>query len=168
MARTASLGEWTKDVRLVHAHLSRHAFRLGMDMVVRGLAARRLTVFLRLASFDTIAHEVRLPRHTSNLLAINRVVSEALARLFRQGTVASGCGIVAGDLVRWQSRQPDLFGGMDADERALPLWRAVASIRARHGMKSIIPARVRHIDTSYGASHGAPRFRYPLLTANEC
>ena len=54
MARTASLGLRTSDPRMVRAHLSRHCFRLGMDMLAQGIVARRFTVMLRLGSFERV------------------------------------------------------------------------------------------------------------------
>ncbi|HXH71753.1 MAG TPA: DNA polymerase IV [Mariprofundaceae bacterium] len=160
MARTASLGLRTSDPRMVRAHLSRHCFRLGMDMLAQGIVARRFTVMLRLGSFERVYQEVRLPQTTGNLLTIQRTAGEALGRLLKTGMLVNACGIVATEIEPACSRQQELFADK-ADAKMLPLWQAVHTARRQFGSPILRPARSLEVVQR----QPAVRFRYPLLRA---
>ncbi len=158
--RGASLGRRTRDARRVRAQLAHHAFRLALDLTARGLRARRLRVFLRLGDFRHVEAEVPLEEApTADYGRIARAARRGLARLWRPGLVASGCGVAALGVEPADAPQRSLLP--DADAETLPLWRAVAAIRRRHGAGAIAPAcTVRPAGTR--PEH---RFRYPLLHA---
>lgn len=160
MARTASLGVRTTDHRLVRAHLSRHCFRLGMDMLAQDIVARRFTVMLRLGNFERLYRETRLPRATGNLLAIQRVAGEALSTLLKDGMVVNACGIVATEIVPSATGQQELFADK-SDDSMLPLWQTVHAARRQFGNPILRPAR----SLAVAQARPAPRFRYPLLSA---
>jgi len=161
MARTASLGVKTTDVRLLRAHLSHHCFRLAMDLVARQLVAGRLTVVLRLGNFERIGHTIRLPAPTLNLQRIQQTARAALQRLLRPGMEFSGCGIVAGDLEPAGRNQLSLFTSGHDEERALPLWQAMQQARSRYGRDIIRPAVT--LARPARPKPDGRRFGYPLI-----
>lgn len=161
MARTASLGKRTRDVRLLRAHLSHHCFRLAMDLVARSLAAKRLTLVLRLGNFDRIGHSVPLPAPTQHLGRIQQAARAALQQLLRPDMEFSGCGIIAGDIEPAGRRQQSLFAPGRDEERALPLWQAMQEARSRFGRDIIRPAATL-ARSARPEPHGR-RFGYPLI-----
>jgi len=161
MARTASLGRRTSDMRVLRAHLSRHCFRLAMDMVARGLLARHVTVMLRLGNFERIAQRITFPAPTQHLQRIQRAVDTALATLFKAGMVCNACGIIASDISPFAHGQKELFVACD-EERALPLWQAMRKARNRFGHDIIHPAGMLANGVQRGVT--GQRFAYPLLT----
>jgi len=165
MARTASMGERTSDIRLLRAHLSQHCFRLGMDMVARGLLAQRFTVMLRLGNFERIGHSERLPQPTQHLHAIQRTASRLLDGLCCPDMVFNGCGIVATRITPIGYAQAELFAGdgdrNDREIADLPLWRAMQQMRSRFGNGIIRPANtLLRPPVPRPRNH---RFGYPLF-----
>ncbi len=161
MARTASLGLRTRDPALVRRHLMRHAFRLSMDLVRRGIAAGELTVMLRLGNFERIGAEVPLGMPTQDYRRLARAAARGLTAVWPEDAEVSGCGVIGRRLCWMRRRQPDLFGELAAEERALPLWQAVDEVNHRFGSGRLRPARCLE-----GKTESSPaRFRYPLLSA---
>jgi len=164
MARTASLGERTSDIRLVRAHLSHHCFRLGMDMVARGLLARRFSVQLRLGNFERVVRAEQMSQPTQHLHAMQRVATHLLHQLWRPGMVVNACGIVATEIEPVGHAQAELFAGDEAGREAgdLPLWQAMQQMRSRFGNSIIRPA-----NTLLRPASPLPRsrrFGYPLFS----
>jgi len=168
MARTASLGMRSDDVRLVRAHLSHHCFRLGMDMVARGIKARRFAVQLRLGNFEHVVRGERLPIATQHLNVMQRTATRLLHGLWKPGMVVGACGIVATEIAPDGHAQAELFSG-DGDVNGvgrealdLPLWQAMQQMRGRFGNAIIRPAGTL-LRQGPPARHGK-RFGYPLIT----
>ncbi len=161
MARTASLGERTTDVRLLRAHLSHHCFRLAMDMVAKHLMASRFTVALRLGNFERISQTIRLPAPTRHLGLIQHAAADALALLLRANMEFSGCGIIASDIEPAGQRQQSLFSSNDNEEKALPLWQAMQQARSRFGNHIIHPAAT--LNRRKRPRPNGRRFGYPLI-----
>lgn len=162
MARTASLGERTKDIRLVRAHLSHHCFRLGMNMVARGYTARRFAVMLRLGNFERIELTERLPHSTQHLNILQRTATHLLHGLWRQDMECNACGIVATEITPVGHAQPDLFAtdGEQREASDLPLWQAMQQMRQRFGSSIIRPANTL---LRPALPRLARRFGYPLF-----
>jgi DNA polymerase-4/DNA polymerase V len=161
MARTASLGERTHDIRLLRAHLSHHCFRLAMGMVAKKLVARRFTVTLRLGNFERLTHTVRLPSSTQHLQHIQRAAGKALAALLRPDMTINGCGITASDISPAGHSQQSLFEPSTGEEQSLPLWQAMQEARSRFGNDIIRPAITLGRPA---AQHPlSQRFGYPLI-----
>ena len=162
MARTASLGERTTDIRLLRAHLSHHCFRLGMDMVARGLLARSFTVQLRLGNFERVAHVQHMPQPTQHLHTLQRATTHLLHTLWRSGMVVNGCGVVATGITPAGHAQAELFAGDGSEAAHLPLWQAMRQMRKRFGNDIIRPA-----GTLLRPAFPRPsrqRFGYPLFS----
>ncbi|MDX8402102.1 MAG: DNA polymerase IV [Mariprofundaceae bacterium] len=159
MARTASLGQRTKDRKSVERHLAHHAFRLAMDMTARGLRARRLRVMLRLGNFERVFAEIPMERETSNYQRIMRAAQRGLNELWRPEIEVSACGVIATHLSWAEQRQRALFADDARDARMLPLWQAVRRINRKYGSGTVQPAAAAGIR----ARPQAPRFRYPVL-----
>jgi len=164
IARTASLGERTTDIRLLRAHLSRHCFRLAMHMVARGLVARHFTVSLRLGNFERIGHTQHLSVATQHLHTIQRSAQRSLHALLQPDMLFSGCGITATGVAPAGRQQAELFADNSAEERALPLWQAMSEARRRFGSDIIRPAVSLLATQAKSAPRGpAQRFGYPLF-----
>jgi len=164
MARTASLGERTRDIRLVRAHLSHHCFRLCMDMVARGYTAQRFSVMLRLGNFERIVLAERLPRGTQHLNIMQRTVTHLLHGLWQPDMECSACGIVATDITLAGRAQPELFavdGDAQRESEDLPLWQSMQRMRNRFGNSIIRPAST--LLRPSVATHSGLRFAYPLF-----
>jgi len=163
MARTASLGERSSDIRLVRSHLSHHCFRLGMDMVARGYTARHFSVMLRLGNFEHVTLAEHLPQATQHLNIMQRTATRLLHGLWREGMVVNACGIVATQIAPAGHAQAGLFAP-DAGDREtadLPLWQAMQAMRSRFGNSIIRPANSL-LRTAPPARQGR-RFGYPLF-----
>lgn len=170
MARTASLGMRSDDIRLVRAHLSHHCFRLGMDMVARGIKARRLAVQLRLGNFEHLAVGERLEHATQHLNLMQRTTTRLLHRLWRPGMEVGACGIVATEITPDGQAQGELFAaegdvrgyGVGREAADLPLWQAMQEMRSRFGNGIIRPANT--LLRQVPAARQGRRFGYPLIT----
>ena len=161
MARTASMGQRTCDIRLVRAHLSHHCFRLGMDMLARGLQAKRFTVTLRLGNFERIALTERLPHASQHLHTMQRTATHLLHGLWQPEMVCNGCGIVATEISPVDHAQTEMFAANEHEASDLPLWQAMQQMRYRFGSSIIRPA-----NTLLRPSTPRPRssrFTYPLF-----
>ena len=165
MARTASIGQRTPDIRLVRAHLSHHCFRLAMDMVARGLLARRFSVQLRLANFERVVLTENMSQATQHLHAMQRATTHLLHGLWQEGMEVNGCGIVATEIVPSGHTQTEMFtaGGYKTSHEAndLPLWQAMQQMRGRFGNSIIRPANT--LLRSAASRSQACRFGYPLF-----
>jgi len=166
MARTASMGQRTSDIRLLRAHLSHHCFRLGMDMVTRGLLARRFTVTLRLGNFEHITCAEQIARPTQHLNTMQRVATHLLHGLWQPGMVINGCGIVATGITPiGDAQQTEMFVAYgdktDREARDLPLWQAMQQMRSRFGNSIIRPANT--LLRSSTVKPRSSRFGYPLF-----
>ncbi len=161
MARTASLGKRTTDIRLVRAHLSHHCFRLGMDMLARDRSAQRLSVMLRLGNFERVVRAEYLPHPTQHLNVMQRNITHLLHGLWRTGMTVNACGVIATQIAPAGHAQPRLFVDDGHEANDLPLWQAVQQIRSRLGNDIIRPANT----LLRPVAHHPPtqRFGYPLL-----
>ena len=162
MARTASTGKRTSDIRLVRAHLSHHCFRLAMDMVAKKFVARRFTVMLRLGNFERLSHTIHLSSPTQHLQHIQRAAGNALAALLQPNMIINGCGIVASDISPAGQSQQSLFEPSTGEERSLPLWQTMQEARNRFGNGIIRPAITLARPTTRQPQ--SQRFGYPLIT----
>jgi DNA polymerase-4/DNA polymerase V len=159
IARTASLGEITSSRDTLAAHLAHHATRVATELVTRRYLAGRLSVFLRLKSFDSDSLDSRFSCPTASYFTLSRAVLEALQRLYRPGELYRGCGVVASEISMAVNITPDLFGVMARDERQGSLLETLDAINLKYGsgtaqMLASLPVK-RH-----GKSR---RFRYPLI-----
>jgi len=165
MARTASMGERSSDIRVVRAHLSHHCFRLGMDMLARGLQARRFTVRLRLGNFEHLVLTERLSHSTQHLNAMQRTATHLLHGLYRPDMVVNGCGIVATEISPATNAQTEMFAAdrdiAEGEASDLPLWQAMQKMRNRFGSSIIRPANT--LLRPYTPRPGGHRFTYPLF-----
>ncbi len=161
MARTASTGQRTSDIRLLRAHLSHHCFRLGMDMLARGLVARRFTVTLRLGNFERIVLTEHLPHPTQHLHVMQRTATHLLHGLWQPDMACNACGIVATEISPADNAQTEMFVTKNREASDLPLWQAMQQMRNRFGSAIIRPA-----NTLLRPSTPRPRsnrFAYPLF-----
>jgi DNA polymerase-4/DNA polymerase V len=76
------------------AHLVHHVTRLTTELVGKELLTGRVWVFLRRKSFEAVALEVRLNRLTAGYPALVRITMEALDRLYQEGELYRGCGVI--------------------------------------------------------------------------
>jgi nucleotidyltransferase/DNA polymerase involved in DNA repair len=161
MARTASLGERSTDIRLIRAHLSHHCFRLGMDMLARGLTAQRLSVTLRLGNFERVVRTEYLPYPTQHLNGMQRTVTHLLHGLWRDGMVVNACGVIATGISPAGHARAQLLADAGREARDLPLWQAMQQMRCRFGNDIIRPAATL---LRPGTRHSpARRFGYPMF-----
>ncbi|GAV19206.1 DNA polymerase IV [Mariprofundus micogutta] len=162
IARTASMGQLSHDRRLIAAHLSYHGMRLVAELVAKQLLARRLSVFLTLASFERQGTSVQLDFSTSSLKRIMAAVKVCFQQLFRPGEQYRGCGVVATDISREVSRTDDLFGFSREDTRQTSLMLTVNHINKKYGDRTVSLASVGQVKKK----RQAPRFHYPLFIAH--
>jgi DNA polymerase V len=159
IARTASLGEVTDSKEILAAHLTHHTTRLAMELVTKRYLAARLSVFLRLKSFESAGLEVRLPYPTASYFTLMRWVSQLLAHLHVPGQLYRGCGVVASDISVASNRNLDLFMHMETDIRQGQLFETMDAINRKFGRGTVQMA------AALGLKHKQrqPQFRYPMV-----
>jgi DNA polymerase V len=159
IARTASLGRLTSDPGVLKAHLIHHVTRLTTELVGKELLTGRVWVFLRRKSFETAAVEVRLRRPTASYPALSRITMEAFDRLYLEGELYRGCGVIAGDIFPAEGQTPDLFKGAKKEERQTRLVQTMDMINRRYGQGTLC----RLATLPLGGKRPDDRFHYPLL-----
>lgn len=161
-ARTASLGEITRDRDILIGHLTHHTTRLATELVVKRHAASRLAVFLTLKSFDKAGLEVRFDRPTANYFTLSEAVMQAFEKLYRPGERYRGCGVIASGIVSAASLNRDLFGDLEADERQGRLLETMAAINRKFGKNTVRMLAAMQV----GAKRQEERFQLPLFDAS--
>lgn len=159
IARTASLGMVTSDPDVLKAHLVHHVTRLTTELVSKELLTGRVWVFLRRKSFETSAAEARLHRLTASYQALCQITMEAYDRLYQEGELYRGCGIIAGDIFPAEGQTPDLFEGARKEERQTRLVQTMDAINRRYGRGTLC----RLATLPLGEKRPGGRFHYPLL-----
>jgi nucleotidyltransferase/DNA polymerase involved in DNA repair len=159
IAKTASLGQVTRDRRLIATHLTHHVTRLAIELAVKDYVIGHLTVFLRLKSFASIACELPLPHPTGDLGLLSRAVHHALKALYRPDEWYRGCGVIGTKLGTRAGQNLDLFGVVQRDLRQGDLLRAVDGINHRYGAGTIGLFSAMQIKRR----ERALKFRYPLI-----
>lgn len=162
VARTASLGEITRDRDILIGHLTHHTTRLATELVVKRHAASRLAVFLTLKSFDKAGLEVRFDRPTANYFTLSEAVMQAFEKLYRPGERYRGCGVIASGIVSAASLNRDLFGDLEADERQGRLLETMAAINRKFGKNTVRMLAAMQV----GAKRQEERFQLPLFDAS--
>ncbi|HZA29123.1 MAG TPA: DNA polymerase IV [Gammaproteobacteria bacterium] len=159
IARTASLGMVTSDPDVLKAHLVHHVTRLTTELVGKELLTGRVWVFLRRKSFETSAAEARLHRLTASYQALCQIAMEAYDRLYQEGELYRGCGVIAGDIFPAEGQTPDLFEGARKEERQTRLVQTMDAINRRYGRGTLC----RLATLPLGEKRPGGRFHYPLL-----
>lgn len=162
VARTSSMGEVTSVRTTIAAYLARHVMRLVSDLVARRLLARRIGVFLTCKSFETTGMEIRLDHPTNSLKRISKAVMIALDRLYQEGVLYRGSGVIATHISQSETATEDLFGLMHEDLRQEKLMLTVNEINQKHGNHMITSAMASTAKRKPGRP---PRFQYPVHTA---
>lgn len=163
VARTASMGQVSRDRTLIAAHLSHHTHRLVSDLVARGLLTERVSVFLTLESFERSGIEMRLDYPTNSLRKVTEVVRKAFILLYQSAMLYRGCGVVATRIRKASAVTHDLFGVMQSDQRQTELMLTINRINRKYGNHMVTSAAASMLG-KYRAK--CPRFRYPLLVAS--
>lgn len=156
MSRTASMGKVISDRSIIESHLYTHGFRLVGELVAKGLAMKKLRIFLRLKSFDVTTVRFVFPIHVQSLQRVNEVIAKALNQIFDPMQEYRACGLIADDLIRATSRQQDLFGVLKQDQRQGALFQTVQEINGRYGNRTVKAGKV--LDKLV-----VRRFKYPVI-----
>lgn len=159
IARTASAGEITGSKGMLAAHLTYHTTRLAMELVTKRYLAGRLSVFIRLKSFESAVLEIRLPYPTASYFTLMRWVSQLLEQLYKPDQFYRGCGIIASDIGTAASCNADLFMQVEEDMRQSQLFETMDAINRKFGKGAVQMA------AAVGLKHTErqTRFRYPML-----
>jgi nucleotidyltransferase/DNA polymerase involved in DNA repair len=160
VARTASLGELTRNRDTIHSHLVRHAMRLSRELIMKRLTAKQLTVFVTLKSFSKCAETRELAYPTADYFELMRQAGEMLGMLFDRREIYRACGVIATGIAPREAALFDLFqqDDLQREERHLKLLQTVHAINDRYGNNSVGVCGM--------ASHEAKpaqRFLYPSL-----
>ncbi|WP_231288397.1 DNA polymerase Y family protein [Mariprofundus ferrooxydans] len=161
ISRTASMGEVTSDRQTIAAHLTRHAFRLATELVLKKYLTKRITVFLKQKDFNAVSAKADFSYPTNNYFQLSRAVRNMLNDLYQTGELYRACGITAQQITRSEDAVPDLFGKVKRDEKQADLFLTVDRINKRYGAGAVKMAGAFD-KTGLG---GRVRFMYPLLVA---
>jgi len=161
IARTASMGVVTSDKKAISAHLTRHAFRLATEMILKKYLTKRITVFLKQKDFNSTSTKTDFEYPTNNYFQLSHAVRNMLNDLYQHGIEYRACGITASNISRTEDAMPDLFGVVKRDEKQADLFLTVDRINKRYGAGAVRMA---------GAFEKAVlgrlvRFHYPLVVA---
>jgi len=162
ISRTASMGEVTSDRQTIAAHLTRHAFRLATEMVLKKYLTKRITVFLKQKDFNAVSAKTDFEFPTNNYFQLSHAVRNMLDDLYQTGELYRACGITASNITRTEDAVPDLFGVVKRDEKQADLFLTVDRINKRYGAGA-----VRMAGAFDKPKLGRKvRFHYPLISAN--
>jgi len=162
IARTASMGKVTSDKESITAHLTRHAFRLATEMVLKKLLTKRINVFLKLKDFSLASIKTDFEYPTNNYFQLSHAVRNMLNDLYQIGIEYRACGITASKITRSEDATLDLFGAVKRDEKQAELFLTVDRINKRYGAGAIKMAGA--FDKQVRGRK--VRFHYPLVVAN--
>ena len=162
VARTASLGEVTQDKQTIRAHLLGHAMRLSKELITRRLAARQLTVFLTLKSFDKQASTSDLPYPSADYFLLASEAGRVLDDLYDPDCHYRACGLIASDIAIRQSGSFDMFqmAEQQREEKHLRLLETLHAINHKHGDNVLSICGSIQKRRAGGAMR---RFVYPVL-----
>lgn len=162
LAKTASFGEVTSSREVIVAHVTHHLARLAAELCAKRYVIKRLTVFLRYKSFESIGWQVRFPYPTSNYFAMSQALQEVLATLYQEGVLYRACGVIASEISAGEAQSEDLFGVIQRDARQGSLFSTVDQINRKYGtgtarMLATLPLKIKARPV---------RFHYPMLEAD--
>jgi len=161
VARTASMGELTKNKATIQPHLIRHAMRLSRELIEKRLTAKQLTLFLTLKSFDKQAAAIELPYPTADYFLLIEEAGKMLDAIFDPMQIYRACGLIATNIALRQCNSLDLFQQAEQarEDRHIKLLETLRRINRKYGdnVLSICAA-------GKPAGQKKPgRFRYPLM-----
>lgn len=161
VARTASMGQLTQDQAIIRAHLGRHAMRLSKELMKKRLAARRLTVFLTLKSFDKQTATAQLPYPTADYFLLMAEAGRAVEGLFDPRQVYRACGLIATDITIRQAGNFDLFQQAERqhEDKHLKLLETLHRVNHKYGDNVLSMCSA----LKPGNKVARARFRYPML-----
>jgi len=136
--------------------------RLVSDLVAKRLLAQRVGIFLTYKSFETTGIEIRLDNPTNSLKRISAAARHALGRLYQEGVLYRGSGVVATHISKTESVTEDLFGLMHEDLRQEKLMLTVNEINQKHGNHMVTSAIASAVKKQ---SEKPVRFQYPVHIA---
>jgi len=162
IARTASMGEITSNRKTIISHLTRHTFRLATELVTKKLHTKRITIFLRMKGFNTVAAKTDFDYPTNNYFRFSHAVLNMFSGLYQDGELYRACGITAQKITRAEDATPDLFGMMKRDSAQADLILTIDQINKRFGNHTV------NIAGAYAAkkSGRSVRFMYPIVVAS--
>lgn len=160
VARTASLGELTRDRETIHGNLVRHAMRLSRELIVKRLTAKQLTVFVTLKSFAKCAETRDLAYPTADYFELMKQAGEMLEVLFDRRQIYRACGVIATGIAPREAALFDLFQQDDLkrEERHVQLLQTVYAINDRYGNNSVSICGLNGREAK-----PAQRLRYPQI-----
>ena len=161
IARTASMGEVTSNRKTISAHLTRHAFRLATEMVLKKYLTKRITVFLKQKDFNSVSTKVDFEYPTNNYFQLSHAVRNILNDLYQYGVEYRACGITAQQIIRTKDAPTDLFGAVKQDKRQADLFLTVDKINKRYGSGAVKIAGA----FDKAITGNKIRFHYPLVVA---
>jgi len=162
IARTASMGEVTSCRKTIAAHLTRHAFRLATEMVLKKYLTKRITVFLKQKDFNSVSTKTDFEYPTNNYFQLSHAVRNMLNDLYQHDIEYRACGITAQQITRTEDAVPDLFGVVKRDEKQADLFLTVDRINKRYGAGAV---RMAGAFDKAGLGRRV-RFMYPLVVAS--
>jgi DNA polymerase-4/DNA polymerase V len=161
ISRTASMGEVTSNRKTISAHLTRHAFRLATEMVLKKYLTKRITIFLKQKDFNSVSAKADFSYPTNNYFQLSHAVRNMLNDLYQHGVEYRACGITAQQNTRSEDAVPDLFGDVKRDEKQADLFLTVDRINKRYGSGAVKMAGAFD-KPKLGRKI---RFMYPLVVA---
>lgn len=161
VSRTASLGQVTQDKAIIYVHIAHHAMRLSRALMEKRLAAKCLTVFLTMKSFDKQTISLELPYSTADYFLLVKLAGEALDEMFEPTQQYRACGLIATDIANRQTGSFDLFqqAEQQQEEKRLRLLETVHSINQKYGSNTMAACT----SLSLGIREKHARFGYPVL-----
>jgi len=162
IARTASMGEVTSNRDTIISHLTRHTFRLAIEMVTKKLLTKRITIFLTLKAFDAVSAKTDFDYPTNNYFKLRHAVKNMFADLYCSDERYRACGITAEKISKAEETMPDLFGVMKRDSAQADLLLTVDRINKRYGNNTVKMAGAYAVKKS-GMKM---RFMYPMIVAS--
>jgi DNA polymerase-4/DNA polymerase V len=139
VARTASMGQLTREREVIRSHLMRHAMRLSRELIEKRLTAKQLSFFLALKSFDKCAQTRQLAYPNADYFVLVEEAGNMLDALFVPAHTYRACGLVATGITARETAVYDLFQQCElkVEERHVQLLETVYAINDKHGANSV-------------------------------
>lgn len=128
-----------------------HCMRVSEKLRARGHLATRMTVIARASRFSEYAYRdgaftLSLPTPTNDVLALTRVATEVIERIFDKEVPYKKAGIVIGDIVPQGSASGSLFDQVESVQSRSELNNAIDTLNAQFGKGTVKVAMIQSVD----------------------
>jgi len=159
ISKTKTFAPPTADPDYLFAHLLRNLESACIKARRYHLAPRRIVVFLKKQTFDTVGREARLSRPCAHPVDLSHLLKDLFADMFDRQTLYRATGVVLADLVRDAQSQYSLFEDALRAEKVRELYEAVDILSEKYGKHTLHLGGSHLIEERGKGRRGSPTAR---------